>query len=559
MLLRLSRNQFESSAYELISVHTYLHMLKETARTPSADFADIENRKKEQQFLRALDQKGRATAIIIDFDKLTPQERGLIIAHARKLAYQCLIHSTSQSTARAPRIRLIFPIKPGYIDIDATLHVLAFPIACDANAKGQYRGWYLPSIHAEPIWRITVGGQKLTPIYRVGVTRADALTLSELEHVDTDDANANNEHLVRIRGSSNPLAIWLKAQIAYEVEDFADSADSWLRRWLEQKGYELRGNQTNAGPGHIGYEMVCPDCKTASAGIILDIASGRRHIHCRRPSCSFVENFKSTIDEPYDVLNSRFIIHRLGFRFKIQKLKNVWTRWWVQGDLFFKESTILGCVCGLTGLPMDRLRSAASTLYCDIHGYDDTLPPVDQSMIQSCAALLEEDRVQGSLGERAFFTNLKCIASSSPNTIARLTEGLTPMHWQRLDLLQWKTPSIEINNTPIKILPGKSSQQPIGVVALLSLGYRLWTERTLKNRLGALSPTIFINPKRMLTDGENHPRTIMLRQRILLALARGCNVYLIFPCSRDQMQSHMSILGIPRDQSTSLRKLLNVE
>lgn len=557
MSLRLSQNQFLQREYERIRFPDYQRMLVEIAQTPCVDFAEIENRKREQQFLRALDDEGKATAVIIDFDVVTLEQLQLIQEHARRLGSQCLIHSTSQSTTASPRIRLIFPINPGDVDINATIQELAFPVECDPNAKGQYRGWYLPSIHAEPIWFELVPGPKLAPRYREGIPAAGARPLIEQEHVDTDDDDGENEHLVQAGRASAPLMTWLKIQISNDVEEFAATADTWLREWLVGKEYELRGNQTNAGAGHIGYELVCPDCGTPSAKVILDIASGATHACCRRTNCSFEKKTKPTPDDPYHVVNPLFIIRKLALRFTVQKLGNVWSRWWVQGDLYFKENTVLGCICALTGLSMDVLRKAASTIQCSTIMAANSLPPVDQKMIQSCIAFLEDDHVHKSLSGQVPLTNLKCLASSAPDTIAKLTEGLTPMHWQYLDLLQWKTPSIEINNHQVKLQPGKGLQQPIGTKQVLSLGYKLWTQRTLTNRLCTLSPIVFINPKQMFTDGEQHPRTSMLRQRTMLALARGCKVYLIFPCHHDQMQRYMSMLGIPRAQSTSRRKLLN--
>lgn len=522
-----------------------------------------DTKKKRQSCLRIINQDNLATAFPMDYDNLTPLSYACLLRTLQdpNFPYQYIVHTTSSSTPSNPKIHLFLILdKPCALDdihdqykINANLLVKkhGFPEGWDVAAESAYRNLIIPSKHNHTVEVYSrLNGGKYTLVY--GQKTEKAKKASELEVTDIQYTNTKEV--------SEPGSVaWLREYVSKHVyRTYFKKALAWLTHVYELDG----GVVKQPNKYRIIVKHDCPECARKNkdgkmkAFASFNVVTGDLWVSCRRERCRYGGTWQTKSREDmmaaglaaYDILQARTVVHRLAKESVLFNVESSSSMYWYLGPR--------ACYS----------RNMIEQVVAEVIG-DDTIKPYDNlcAGIQGGVRLscgypefgsMTRSVVQGNIIKAWLdYRDTKSISHPNLHIVSRVKHEhaayyCEPYLIQEFGRQKFKAPSISINGVSLsdKSMGAFSS---LAAEQLRDLCYFALSPKQIHSVLDKLPPIVY-----MVAGKTKDKRDIrMFRQRIILALARGCHVIVCVGTTTKEFQRVATQYKLDRKCRIGLEKL----
>lgn len=537
----------------------YVTLIESLARDRKPGPLNISDEAKESQPVVRFLHNEMATAFIVDYDNIsraTFKRLHESILPGTKL--RCFLHTTSKHTKDAPRCRIIFPLAApvprNVIDrriYEQVIKSLELPDSFDTKTCSANRNWFVPTFSASGIKTFRFNGNRLS--------LSDINVQTKNNHVRLVGCNAEN---IKVKGLSlktrrgknrheDNLGIVQKALCGI-LDDAQMDMMNHGRAEIKYDGKNIRIRSSALSKSWPALQLYC-DCPRCNGigklSVVVGLGSKVMSAKCYKARCSAVlDKTKFNLNAAFDCMkvDAEQLFKAVRANATTFNLKNVTKQWWIiDGSYPIASDEVARCITTLSDSNIKDVLRKFSGKADHILDWGISLP------------YYSDDEFERSMLEFQNMNPMK-LAKNDRLVIAKgdYDELTTRMHapicGTGLDRSNWKLPTINIQGFNVSYKKRRNNN-PLCIEQLEMLGYRMLSRKTLRKRLLRLPPVIFVKPPQKASPGD----CVLFRQRIFLALQRGCLVCVIIDGKKDTVRSVAKNFGISKGKELGLKFILN--
>lgn len=513
--------------------------------------------KESQPVVRFLHNE-EATAFVVDYDNISRATyKHLRESVLPSLGLKCFMHTTSKHTKDSPRCRIIFPlaerVRMQLVDRRAynqVIQALGLPNEFDKQTCSANRNWFVPTCSVSRIKSYGFEGRLLS----LADIKADAkkrvrIAADNTPEESLDPVLAKDAARKARKGVMNLI----KAPLANLLEGVCLNEEYGHAMKVEYEGTQMRIQRMIPSESRPALQLYC-DCplckKVGKLNIIVGIGAKVLRAECYCEACSGKINKDAiTLNEGFDDVkfDAEYLLRVLRKHAVTFRLKNVMRVWWrIDGSDPIPAEDVARCVTQLSGEHINDVLRMINKNIDHTLDWGFSLQP------------LADDRFERSIFE---FANLKPHQKIGHNNLLILKGDIENLRKQLhapvcgvgLERSIWKQPSIFIGKKAVTF-KGQRKSGPVCVDDLEKSGYKLLNRKTISRRMKKLPPVILVSPP----DKPSEQDLILFRQRIFLALERGCMVCVVIGDDVRTTREVAAELRLKRGRECGLKSLTSI-